>query len=138
MKNRTVTHKRSDKKSNSKLKKILLLEFAILIIYYIISLIVCTLLFTVDIPIGAVYYIILISLALSAFLSGYITGVKMKKNGLISGVIYNLFMVVLTLLISLLLNGFSFDYRMFVTLVVMLAMSAAGGITAVNSKRKLK
>lgn len=136
MDKRQKSNKKNRKKLNPKLKNVLLLEVSVLLIYLIVATIVCLLLFTVDIPINSVYYIILVSMALSSFLSGYLVGKKIKKNGLISGVVYNSFIILTIALISLTMNDFSFDFRLFITFAVMLIMSAAGGVSAVNTKRK--
>lgn len=129
-------NKRRDKKINPELKGIIILEAVIFLLYLIISLIVCTVLYLSDIQTDIYYYIILAALALTSFVSGYITGKKMKKNGLVNGVLYNIFIVIIIILTSLILNGFTFDYRLFLTLGLMIVMSAIGGISAVNTRRK--
>lgn len=125
-----------NKKMNPEIKRKLFFQGLIVFVYTIMALLICAVFFLCDIPAESVYYIILAVLGFSAFASGYIIGKKEKKNGLAVGVMYNLVPIVIVMISSLVLNSFTFDYRLVVTLAVLVIFSAVGGITAVNSRRK--
>lgn len=127
-----------NKKLNSGINKKLFFQGLILFIYTFAVALMCTALFLCEIPAESTYYIMLAVVAAAAFVSGYLIAKKEKKNGLAVGLIYNLLPCVIMLGVSLILNNFTFDYRLPVTLAVILVMSAAGGIAAVNSRRKTR
>lgn len=134
---KTSSKKRAkSKKLNPALKKKLIFEALILLIYAIMIAAICIVLFIFDLPQKSVYYIILTVLGISSLCGGYIIGKKEKKNGLVVGVVYNILPCVIILLVSLLLNSFAFNYRLLVTALIMLIFSAVGGITAVNTRNK--
>ena len=77
-------------------------------------------------------------LSLCTFLSAFLTSKKKREKGLITGIIHNLPSITLIELISLLLNGFSPDLNLLLSLATMLIASALGGVVGVNSKQKAK
>ena len=124
------------KKETAKIKNIILQVLTVSLIYASISAVSCLILFTVSIPDNVQFYFILALLSFSSFLTGFFAGRKKKKKGLLYALLYNAFPIVLLILLSLIFNKFSFDYRLFVSMTAMLILSAAGGISAVNSRKK--
>ena len=84
------------------------------------------------------FIVILIAFSVADFISSYYIGKKTRKNGMIYGIVYNLPVIVLIIFISLILNSFTFDMRLLFFAVIRIILSAAGGITAVNTKSKRK
>ncbi len=70
----------------------------------------------------------------SAFFSGIITGVKFRKNGMIKAVVITLPVNLIILLTSLIFNGFKADLNMLISILVLEASAAMGGILSVNRK----
>lgn len=126
----------SNKQPNKNIKKVIFSFVFILLIYLIISLLICAFMFVVELPHTSFYFIAMISIALSSFFSGVTVGKIYKINGLINGILFNLPFILIILVVSLSLNNFQFDYKAAITLLVMLLSSAGGGVFAVNPSRK--
>lgn len=117
----------------------ILLRFAVVALINLVSvLVLCLYFYLADKNVYEEYIVILIGLSAADFVSSYFIGKKIRKNGMLYGVLYNLPFIVLFIVISLLLNGFSFDSRLLYFIVSKIILSAIGGITAVNSKSKRK
>lgn len=117
----------------------ILLRFAVVALINLLSvLILCLYFYLADRNVYEEYFVILIALSAADFVSSYFIGKKIRKNGLLCGVLYNSPFIVLFIVISLLLNGFSFDSRLLYFITSRIILSAIGGITAVNSKSKRK
>lgn len=84
------------------------------------------------------YILMLISLAAGGFASGFIYCRKKRQKGLVNGLIVSLAADLLLLILSLILNGFSFDYHIILSAVCHILMSGAGGIVSVNIRKKSK
>lgn len=82
--------------------------------------------------------VITVIFSLCTFLSAFLTANKKRENGLATGIIYNLPSILIILLISLILNGFSADLNLLLSFVTMLISSALGGVLGVNRKQKAK
>lgn len=80
----------------------------------------------------------LIFIAVSNFICGFYTGMNKRKKGLVFGVIYCLPNNLIILIASLIINEFHINYFLFITVGLMLAFSALGGIVSVNIKFKKK
>ena len=76
----------------------------------------------------------LIIFAISSLAVGFFAGIKLRQNGLISGILYSLPMNLLTIVISLLLNDFTFSVNIIITAVILILSSGIGGILAVNKR----
>lgn len=76
--------------------------------------------------------------SLCTLLSAYLTSYRKRENGLVTGIIYNLPSVLIILLLSVILNGFSADLNILFSFASMLISSALGGILGVNRKQKAK
>ena len=121
-----------DKKSLNQFKFIiidLLIKAAIILTLSVIVL-------TLDIEIN--YIFLIVTIGICNALMGYIIGSEKKKNGLFLALIYTLPGNLSLLVISLILNGFKFDYFAFLTLTTMMITSAVGGVVSVNKKKKIK
>ena len=121
-----------DKKSLNQFKFIiidLLIKAAIILTLSVIVL-------TLDIEIN--YIFLIVTIGICNALMGYIIGSEKKKNGLFFALIYTLPGSLSLLVISLILNGFKFDYFAFLTLTTLMITSAVGGVVSVNKKKKIK
>ena len=127
---------RSKAKMNVTYKKAIINFTVPLIIHSSITFITCFIIFTADMNIQDNYFFIALSLAVSYFLSAYFIGKRLRKNGIAIGNIYNILPTLIYVFTSLSLNGFSFNYRLYVVLALHLAASSIGGIIAVNSRTK--
>ena len=117
----------------------ILLRFTVVALINLVSVVaLCLYFYLADKNVYEEYIVILIGLSAADFVSSYFIGKKIRKNGMLYGVLYNLPFIVLFIVISLLLNGFSFDSRLLYFTVSRIILSAIGGITAVNSKSKRK
>ena len=85
------------------------------------------------------FYIPLLSLssALSGLISGFTSTRKLRKNGLVNGIISATIPALILLTAMIIANG-SFNLFLIIPISMMLFMGAAGGIIAVNIKRKNK
>lgn len=86
----------------------------------------------------AYFYISIFLFCISAFISGYYCGFKLHKKGLVTGLIFCLPLNLLIVLISLIINKFSFDLTFVITLLLLLISSMLGGILSVNTRMKAK
>ena len=89
-----------------------------------------------DLPRQYDYYYTLAMFLLGSFLLGGYTGIKLRENGLLNGIIYALPMNVLTVLISLIFADFKADVHTIITAVLLILSSAFGGVIAVNKRRR--
>lgn len=91
-----------------------------------------------DLPKHLNFPIITAIFSLCAFLSAFLIANKKREKGLITGTIYNLPSTAFILAVSLIINGFSADLNLLLSLVTMLISSALGGVMGVNRKQKAK
>lgn len=134
MKKTTVRNAKNKLFSNILLN--LRLPIAILAFNIIFSLLICGIFYLTDADIYSNFPLIQIGLAFSCFITAYFVGFKIRKNGMITGVIYNLPFLLILIISALSVNAFKFDFYMFVTIAVIVFASAIGGIISVNTKRK--
>ncbi len=80
------------------------------------------------------FTVAIISGGVSAFFSGFITGIKFRKNGMIKAIIITMPINFIILLTSLIFNGFKADINMLFSILILEASAAVGGILSVNSK----
>ena len=66
--------------------------------------------------------------------TGFFVGLKLRHNGLLTGILFSLPMNIITMLISFISSDFSFGYNMALTAVVLLVSAGIGGILAVNKR----
>lgn len=129
-----INSKRKNKSSNAELSRFLKIQIYALIIYVSLFLIFSLICVAADLSKDNVYYASLALFALSSFFVGFFSGVKIRKNGLISGVLHSLPMNLVFIFASLILNEFKADLRTLITFALMLAFSGIGGIVSVNIK----
>lgn len=91
-----------------------------------------------DLEKGLSFSVITAIFSLCTLLSAYLTSYRKRENGLVTGIIYNLPSVLVILLLSVILNGFSADLNILLSFASMLISSALGGILGVNRKQKAK
>ena len=68
--------------------------------------------------------VITVIFSLCTFLSAFLVAGKKRKKGLVAGIIYNLPSVIIILLLSLILNGFSADLNILLSFVTIWRESA--------------
>ncbi len=107
-----------------------------LIIYSTVYIISCFFALAFDIQDSYDFYIGLISFAFASFLSGFYSGNKLRKSGLVTGMLFTLPANVIIILISVVLADFKPDITLLITSLVLLLSSAAGGVFAVNKKHR--
>ncbi len=82
------------------------------------------------------FYISIFLFCLSSFISSYYCGFKLHKKGLVTGLIFCLPLNLAVVLISFLMNKFSYDFTFIITLLLLLISSMLGGILSVNTRLK--
>ena len=84
------------------------------------------------------FIVLLFMLAIGSFISGCFSGKVKRRNGMTTGIIYVIPSVLLLVLISLILNTFSFDINILISALISVISSATGGIVGVNMRQKVK
>lgn len=131
--------KRRNSKQNNTRTKIILFRLLVVVSANILSVIVlCAFFYITDRNPSEGFGITLILLSVTDFITSYYIGRKIRKKGMLYGIAYNLPIIILFLVISLVLNEFFFDSRAIVMTVLRTTVSGVGGIAAVNSKCKRK
>ena len=80
-------------------------------------------------------YDMILSLAafsLGSFLTALTAGLKIREKGLLVGAIYTLPLNTLVILISLFFCNFAVDFRLLITVLILILSGAIGGVTGVN------
>ena len=131
-----MSQRKNPKKKNDKLKSFLKGQAIIFLIYTVIFSAFSAASVATDTGKENMIYVSLIFLAISAFASGFITGIKERRNGLISGVLSALPITLLLIALSFVFNGFHADFTLLVSVAVSLLLSALGGIVSVNIRLK--
>lgn len=116
----------------------LILFFTPVLIQIIIYFVICVATYLLDIENKLYYYAFFISTGISSLISGFTIGRKKHKNGMLNGIIYTLPSVFIVIMVSLMINKFSFDYHIIISIVLPIFLSSSGGIAAVNYKKKIK
>lgn len=84
------------------------------------------------------FYIISFVTAFTNFISGFYTGIKIKKNGLLNALIICLPTNLAVYTLSLFLNSFKIDLTMLFSAVIAVSASMLGGVLSVNRKTKIR
>ena len=87
-----------------------------------------------DLPKKYDYFISIIIFAIASFLTGFFSGIKLRQNGLLSGIIYSLPMNFAVILTSLIMSKFSVGINIAITATVLIISAGIGGILAVNKR----
>ncbi len=133
LKSKSNKRKRNPSKNNE-LSEFIRIQIYALIIYLIMFFLFSTICLLIDLSKNNTYYMSLIMLTISSFAVGFLSGVKIRQNGLVTGVLYALPINLLFLIISFIFNGFKGDFSALITAAVMIVASAVGGIISVNMK----
>ena len=88
-----------------------------------------------DIKIDNYHIISLISFSAACFISGLLAGSKIRKNGLINGIIFTLPSIIAFNVLSFVLNKSDINYMFVVFFIIEVISSAVGGVISVNIKR---
>lgn len=133
--------KKANKKSSidPKLKMLLKVQIINAALYTVLIFAAALILFSLD-SINEKYYFysVAVPVSFANFLSGYYTGIKLRKNGLLNSLIFCLPMTVLLLFISVAVNSFKIDLTALISAILMLCGAMLGGITSVNTKIRPK
>lgn len=133
LKSRTNSKKKKSTK-NAELSGFIRIQIYALIIYFVMFFAFSLVCLATDLSKDYTYYVSLALFSVSSFLVGFISGTKIRQNGLVTGVLHALPMNLLLLVTSLVFNGFKADYSALISAVVMILASAVGGIVSVNIK----
>ncbi len=125
---RKISGKKSD------LSQFIRIQIVALIIYILIFLLYGFICLKVDLNSDHTFIVAISMFFISSFLVGFISCTKIRQKGLVSGVLYAVPMNSISILISLVMNGFKPDLRAAIIIAVMLVSSASGGIISVNTK----
>ncbi|MBR5437521.1 MAG: TIGR04086 family membrane protein [Clostridia bacterium] len=102
------------------------------IIYTAVFSLLCIICNSTDINIRYMSCISFVFIAVASFISGFVTGITKRKNGLMTAFLTALPFNVFFIIISAFMNSFSFDYNILISLTVGGLLSALGGIISVN------
>ncbi len=120
----------------NKMGSYLKIQILNLVIYFVSMCIFSVTLSGTDTQISSMRYIAVIYLSLTSFVSGFLAGIKERKNGIMCGILSALPFNTFFIFISLILNKFSVDYQMLLSVVIPLVTAAMGGIISVNIRLK--
>ncbi len=127
---------RKNTNSNSKIVSYLKLQFLSTIIYIILIILISAICVKADINKESMAYISLAFIGAASLISGFLAGIRERKNGIVCGLLgalpINLFMIA----VSLITNKFSADLSILYTALICLISSAVGGIISVNIRVK--
>ncbi len=121
---------------NNRLNNYLKFQLINLFIYTAVFSVLCCISLVSDMKKEAMAYMSLIFLGVSSFLSGFSAGIRERKNGLVCGILSALPFNALFIITALLLNRFSTDINLLISVAAGLASSAVGGIVSVNVRLK--
>ena len=121
---------------NDKLNTFIRIMIVGLLIYITVFISVSFIALITDTPKKYDLPISLLTFALGSFLAGFYAGLKNRQNGLVTGVISALPMNIAVIIASVISADFKANFILPITALVLIAASAAGGITAVNIRRR--
>ena len=123
-----------NKSENSQLKVFLQIQLFAIVVYLIFFLTGSFIALAADVSGKYDYIISLVLFTASSFVVGYYTGIKLRRNGLLMGILYSLPINILVLIISLILDDFIFSFNILISLAVLIAFAGIGGVLAVNKR----
>lgn len=83
-------------------------------------------------------YIILLTGAVSGFLSGFVAVRPMRKNGIAFGAVSALPVYLVAIIVSIILSRSGIGLIGWILLALMVIFSAVGGVVAVNKRKKTR
>lgn len=135
-KNIATTKSSTKKMTNTNSLDFIKNQIFCLTIYIVLFIVGCLVSLVFDIDYKLDYYVSLFIFALCSFLCGFIGGIKQRENGIVSGIIYALPGNLIVILLSIILNGFSVEISILISVVSLILLSAVGGILGVNKRRR--
>lgn len=131
--------KGKNKKINYKLSIFFKVQAINLVFYLSLLILLSVLLYNFfDLNEKAYFYIAVALLSSVNIVTGYYTGIKLRKNGLLNALIFSLPATFTVILLSVILNSFHVDLTLIISLIIMLCSSMLGGVSAVNTSFKVK
>ena len=131
-----MSERKKNNIGNKNIKEYLKLQLVGFIIYLIFFIIASAVSVMADIKIDYMTYISMLFIGLSSLFTGFISGIKERKDGIIRGVLGALPLNLSVIIISLIFSHFKADLSLLYTVAVCLVMSAVGGIISVNIRLK--
>ena len=122
------------KTDNRQAKIFLQVQLFSALVYLTLFLIGSVIALNTDLPKKYDYIVSIIIFAIASFLTGFFSGIKLRQNGLLSGIIYSLPMNFAVILISLIMSKFSVGINIAITAAVLIITAGIGGILAVNKR----
>lgn len=80
------------------------------------------------------YIFTVIIFSLGSLSVGFFSGMLLRRNGLLSGILNSLPLNIIVILISLFINQFNFSINLLITAIALLLSAGIGGILAVNKR----
>ena len=98
------------------------------------SVFICACIFSLLINVkNDIYFPVAVAaLCIGSAFSGFTSVRKIRKNGLLNGILYVLPSNVVYMMISLAMNSFVFDYITLISFTLLVIFSAVGGVISVN------
>lgn len=126
------------KRTNKRMKSDFMLILINLLITLVVFLFVCLFSYITSVKSELYFTMSLASFALSGFITGAVSGKWKHHKGLINGIVHSFISGSSLIIISLIANKLLFDYRVLVSIAVIILSGAVGGVFSVNIKRKIK
>lgn len=131
--------RKSEKENSMNIYKTYILAFIIeLLVFCTILSLFSILIVKSGVPDTIVPLLSIITFAVSAFAAGFIAVRPKRKNGIITGCISAVPLMVATAILIVLLNKGSVSYVLIITVAVQVLASMAGGISAANMRKRVK
>ena len=134
MKKTKPVRKNKSKIENNAMNTFIKVQIFAVISYVFVFIIGSLIALGADLPRKYEYIYSLIMFAVSSFSVGFYSGLKLRQDGLVSGVIYSLPLNIIIILISLIINEFTVGMSLIITSAVLLLSAGIGGILAVNKR----
>ncbi len=131
-----MSQRKNSNKKNDSLKKYIKYQLIILLFYFVLFLIFCSVSVVADVNKDILPYISVFFICVGSLAAGFFAGIKERKNGILSGLSYALPSDIIWITVSLILNGFKADIILPITVFASIILSALGGIISVNIKLK--
>ncbi|MBQ7118220.1 MAG: TIGR04086 family membrane protein [Clostridia bacterium] len=127
---------RKRSKTNSKILSYVKTEILSIIIFGALLVILSAVCVKADINKESMSYIALVFIGVISLTTGFLFGIRERKNGIVCGILGALPVNLLIIAVSLIINKFSVDINILYTALVCLVSSSVGGIVSVNIRMK--
>ena len=125
------------KSENMQFKSFLQIQLIAILTYTSLFIIGCLIALKADLSSKYDFIFALCTFIVGSFITGFASGIKLRKNGLFLGIIFSLPMNILVVLISVIICKFDIGFNLGVTIFILLISSGIGGILAVNKRIRL-